>query len=263
MTNLKIALQAGLLAGQKIMTIYQQDFKVEFKSNKSPLTKADQEANQVIIETLEPTGIPIISEEIKNMPYEERVNWDLCWIVDPLDGTKEFVKKNGEFTVNIALVKEGVPILGVVFWPVNRKLYFASADNGSYMFMLKEGELPTDMEVILNQAQRLKEQSYPNTYTIVASRSHSSSETEDFIQDCRSKYGEVELVSRGSSLKLCMVAEGSAHVYPRLAPTMEWDTAAAHAIAKYAGCKVLDFENHKELEYNKENLLNPYFIVTR
>ncbi|HLS29252.1 MAG TPA: 3'(2'),5'-bisphosphate nucleotidase CysQ [Flavobacteriaceae bacterium] len=263
MYNLKTAIHAALLGGQKIMEIYQQDFEVEFKSDESPLTKADQEANQVILNILEPTEIPIISEEIKNMPYKERAKWDLCWMVDPLDGTKEFVKKNGEFTVNIALIKDGLPILGVVYWPVNNKLYFASAEQGSYMTLVEQGELPTDIEELINQGEPLPNQPQPKAYTIVASRSHPSPETDNFINECRSKHGEVDLVSRGSSLKLCMVAEGSAQVYPRLAPTMEWDTAAAHAVAKYAGCQVLNFENRKELQYNKEDLLNPYFIVKR
>ncbi|WP_310993564.1 3'(2'),5'-bisphosphate nucleotidase CysQ [Aequorivita marina] len=263
MNNLKIALQAGLLAGKKIMEIYRQDFQVELKADQSPLTKADQEANQVILDSLKPTGIPVISEEIKNMPYEERATWNSCWIVDPLDGTKEFVKKNGEFTVNIALIENGVPVLGVVFWPVNHKLYFASDDIGSFSITLKDDPLHTDIDTLIGQATKLETQTKTKPYTVVASRSHLSEETEEFIEKCRTEYGDVELVSRGSSLKLCMVAEGSAHVYPRLAPTMEWDTAAAHAVAKYAGCKVLHFETRKELKYNKENLLNPYFIVTR
>lgn len=263
MDYLEIAIQAAYLAGKKILNVYTQDFAVISKSDNSPLTEADIQSNEIILQTLKQTGIPVISEEIKSMDFEQRSTWDLCWIVDPLDGTKEFVKRNGEFTVNIALVSNGLPVLGVVYLPVLRRLYFTSDKIGSHVINLHENELLPDMISLQKRAKHLTHQTFPDIYTIVASRSHSSPATEAFVDKCKSKYKEIALVSHGSSLKLCMVAEGKAHVYPRLGPTMEWDTAAAHAVAKFAGCKVLDFYTKKELRYNKENLLNPYFIVLR
>lgn len=263
MDYLEMAIQAAILAGEKILEVYTRDFEVISKSDQSPLTEADIQSNEVILSTLKPTGIPVISEEIKCMDYDQRSNWEMCWMVDPLDGTKEFVKRNGEFTVNIALINKGMPVLGVVYLPVLRKLYFTSDKIGSHVILLHENELLPDMVSLQKRAKHLSHQVFPDIYTIVASRSHSSPATEAFVDNCKSKHNEIALVSHGSSLKLCMVAEGKAHVYPRLGPTMEWDTAAAHAIAKFAGCKVLDFYTKKELRYNKEDLLNPYFIVLR
>lgn len=257
------AINAALKAGDEILKVYALDFEVEQKKDNSPLTEADKASNNVIVERLEPTGIPIISEEIKNIPYNQRADWKECWIVDPLDGTKEFIKRNGEFTVNIALVSHGVPVAGVVYIPVSGTLYFAAEELGSFSINLKDKHQLPDWEVLLEKAEKLPATDKYDKYTIVASRSHLNAETEKFIEECKKEHGEVALMSRGSSIKLCMVAEGKAQVYPRIAPTMEWDTAAAHAIAKYAGCEVLNFETKKELVYNKENLLNPFFIVKR
>lgn len=255
------AIQASIKAGVEIMKIYSKDFAIEFKDDKSPLTEADKISNQIICEELQGT-FPIISEENKTVEYPIRQSWDTCWLIDPIDGTKEFIKKNGEFTVNIALIKNGTPILGVVYLPAKQTLYFASEDLGSFKYVFTDSEFNTELEHLLNQSIRLKDQLPPDKYTIVASRSHMSAETEEFIEDCKKNHGEVELISSGSSIKLCLVAERSAHVYPRIAPTMEWDTAAAHAVAKYAGCKVKSYLDGSELIYNKENLLNPYFIVS-
>lgn len=263
MKNINQAIEAAYLGGIEILKIYQQDFKVETKADESPLTEADQNANKAILKILQQTDLPIISEEIKNLPYDERQNWNKCWVVDPLDGTKEFIKKNGEFTVNIALVENGKPILGIVYVPVTRKLYFAAKEIGSYTCILEENITNFDADFLISNAQNLNQNNSPEKYTIVASRSHLSQETQEFIDQCKKEHGEIDIVSKGSSLKLCMVAEGLANVYPRIAPTMEWDTAAAHAVAKYAGCDVLDFNTKKELQYNKKNLLNPYFIVTK
>lgn len=263
MDNLALAVKAAIKAGEEILKIYEQDFTIETKQDASPLTEADRQSNKVILEKIEPTGIPIISEEIKNMDYQERANWQQCWMVDPLDGTKEFIKKNGEFTVNIALIEQGQPVLGVVYIPVTRKLFFATAELGSFVYTFHENEKMPDMTSLLKRAEKLDAPPLPDVYTIVASRSHLSPETKDFIDECKKKYREVALISKGSSIKLCLVAEGKAHVYPRIAPTMEWDTAAAHAVAKFAGCSVLDYHTRKELQYNKENLRNPYFIVLR
>lgn len=263
MNLLNTAIEAAYLGGIEILKIYNQDFEVETKSDNSPLTLADKNANAEIIKILKQTNIPIISEEIKAMDFSERKNWNKCWIVDPLDGTKEFIKKNGEFTVNIALTENGVPTLGVVLVPVIGKLYFAEKGLGSYSLTLGGSPDTLDYQELKENAQELSSAKTPEKFTIVASRSHLSTETEAFINQCKEKYGEVETVSKGSSIKLCLVAEGKANVYPRIAPTMEWDTAAAHAVAKYAGCEVIDFETREELKYNKENLLNPYFIVQR
>lgn len=263
MKNLNIAIEAAYLAGIEILKIYEKDFEVEVKNDNSPLTEADKNGNAAIIKLLNTTNIPVISEEIKAMDYSERQNWDQCWIVDPLDGTKEFIKKNGEFTVNIALVENGIPLMGVVYVPVSRKLYFGEKEIGSFSVVLSENPETLDWQELKKNAESLGDANLPEVYTIVASRSHLSPETQEFIDQCKEKHGEIETVSKGSSIKLCLVAEGKANVYPRIAPTMEWDTAAAHAVAKYAGCEVFDYNTHEELKYNKENLLNPYFIVQR
>lgn len=258
---LLLAIKAAILAGEAIMAVYNRDFIVDFKADQSPLTEADRLGDKIIHTSLSGT-FPIISEESKTLPFEVRKEWNQCWLVDPLDGTKEFIKRNGEFTVNIALIEHGVPKLGVVYLPVTKVVYFGSDETGSFMIdgsSIKE----EDIDKIISNSKKLSEIAMPETYTIVASRSHMSAETEDFINGCREKFGEVEMISKGSSIKLCLVAEGKANVYPRIAPTMEWDTAAAHAVAKYAGCSVLNFDTREELTYNKENLLNPYFIVTR
>lgn len=263
MQNLMLAIEAAIKAGERILTVYERDFSVETKADQSPLTEADQQSNDVILAYLKDTGIPVISEEIKNMDYAQRAQWRQCWMVDPLDGTKEFVKRNGEFTVNIALIDNEKPVLGVVYVPVQRKLFFAAENLGSFVYTFMNNEALPDWASLSQRAKKLGNLALPDVYTIVASRSHLSAETEVFINNCKDKYHEIALVSMGSSLKLCLVAEGKAHVYPRLAPTMEWDTAAAHAVAKFAGCAVLDFHSREELRYNKENLLNPHFIVLR
>lgn len=261
---LSLSITAAVEAGNEIMKIYQKDFVVEFKEDQSPLTEADRESNRIIGQYLAGT-FPMISEENKLTDYTIRKQWETHWLIDPIDGTKEFIKKNGEFTVNIALIRQGSPILGVVYLPAKQVLYFAATGIGSYKYTLDSTQAQTvpDLDTLVGQSTKLDEANLPKQYTIVASRSHMSPETESFIDSCRQQHGEVQLISRGSSIKLCLVAEGSAHVYPRIAPTMEWDTAAAHAVAKYAGCQVLDFHTRTELVYNKENLLNPHFIVLR
>ncbi len=259
---LQTSIEAAIAAGKKILEIYEQDFTVETKADNSPLTMADRASHEIIKEHLKDTGFPVLSEEGKQMDFDERKAWNTFWLVDPLDGTKEFIKKNGEFTVNIALIKNGTPVLGVVYVPVTGVLYFGDEEQGSYIFKIKEAEGKSVSEIIEN-AIKLPEAVSNGVYTIVASRSHSTPETESFIEDKKKVHGEVNLVSAGSSLKLCLVAEGKAQVYPRLAPTMEWDTAAGHAVAKFANCKVFDYKTNRELTYNKENLLNPWFVVER
>ena len=258
--HLENAIKASIKAGEAILEIYKEDFEVAYKADESPLTAADQSADSVIKSILA-NSFPILSEEGKSISFEERKNWETFWLVDPLDGTKEFIKKNGEFTVNIALIKNGLPILGVVYLPVASMLYFGAEGIGSYACQLGSEEENFDLQQLFKNGEKLGEKEFPAIFTIVASRSHLSKETEDFINSCKEKHGVVDLISKGSSIKLCLVAERKAHVYPRVAPTMEWDTAAAHAVAKYAGCKVLNYDTREELVYNKENLLNPSFIV--
>ena len=244
-------------AGQAIMEIYNsEDFNVEVKGDGSPLTRADKAAHMVITEGLEKhfPEIPVLSEEGKNIPYETRKSWRTFFLVDPLDGTKEFIKRNGEFTVNIALIQEGNPIAGVVYAPVLDTMYAAEID-ASGQWQLETRNLKPETS---HQKPETRNQ---KPYRIVASRSHNNELTEAFIEEKRKEHGAVEIVPMGSSLKICLVAEGKADVYPRLGPTMEWDTAAAHAVALAAGCTVLEYESNTPLKYNKENLLNPFFIV--
>ncbi|MDD5065174.1 MAG: 3'(2'),5'-bisphosphate nucleotidase CysQ [Phycisphaerae bacterium] len=236
-------------AGDAILEIYAKDFAVEYKDDKSPLTEADKKANEIIVEGLEALSLnwPILSEEGKEISYEERKGWEYFWMVDPLDGTKEFIKKNGEFTVNIALIHNNTPILGVVYAPVLGEMYWAKQGEGAF----KNGNrLPLQ----INEHPEL-------LLRLVASKSHLSAETQEYIDDLAKTTESIECVSKGSSLKLCMVAEGSADIYPRLAPTMEWDTAAADAIIRESNKMTHDYHKNTLLIYNKENLLNPWFIV--
>lgn len=260
---LQLAISASINAGKAILDIYYQpDFESELKNDNSPLTEADLAASRIINNYLRDTPYPIINEEIKNKDYAERKMWETCWIVDPLDGTKEFIKRNGEFTVNIALCKNGSPILGVIYVPVSRELYYADVTSQSaFKTILDDTHEFTSK--ILNEDDRIFP-SKPNKslMRVVGSRSHMNDTTLEFIHEVEKKYKKVEIVSKGSSLKFCLVAEGKADIYPRFAPTMEWDTAAGQAICKAAGLKVISRKTNKELEYNKENLLNPHFIVS-
>lgn len=247
-------LEAARRAGAKILEIYARDFEVEYKGDQSPLTEADKAANEVLMEFLRGSHaeIPVISEENREIPYDERRNWERFWLVDPLDGTKEFIKKNGEFTVNVALIDQGVPVIGVVYRPVTGTMYLGVEGEGAWRV---EGEAEPQ-EIVGGPHYSEKE-----AVRVVASRSHLTPEVEAFVEDLRHQGKEVEFLSAGSSLKLCLVAEGAADVYPRFGPTMEWDTGAAHAVASAAGKQVLHAETRKPLTYNKENLLNPFFIV--
>ena len=240
-------------AGDAIMEVYQRDFAVEYKDDHSPLTEADKLSNKVIIDALlsRYPDSNIISEENKTVPYEVRKNWSSFWLIDPIDGTKEFIKKNGEFTVNIALVENGVPTLGFVYAPAIDVMYYGAKGDGSYKIM--DGR-----NVKISPCPPYTEK---NEIRIVGSRSHMSHETMDFIKALELQGKRIEFITSGSSLKLCMVADGTADVYPRFGPTMEWDTGAAHAVALYAGKDVTNAHTKQSLVYNKENLLNPSFIV--
>jgi 3'(2'), 5'-bisphosphate nucleotidase len=257
---LDVAIPAALEAGRAIMAVYESAAcTVELKSDNSPLTCADKASHDVIMRFLKETPYPVLSEEGRSIPYAERREWNPFWIVDPLDGTKEFIKRNGEFTVNIALVQDAVPVCGVIFVPVTGLLYFGAQDLGSFRIEMA-GEYP-GLDAVLASSTRLPQSCDRTDYVIMGSRSHGSPEMEEFVAKARIEHAQVELVPAGSSLKICRVAEGSADVYPRLGPTMEWDTAAGHAIAKFAGKGLTCWEIGAELAYNKENLLNPWFVV--
>ena len=260
------AIDAALKAGEKILSIYDDpasDFEIERKADNSPLTIADRKAHEAIVTILNDTPFPVLSEEGKHLDYEVRRKWDTLWIVDPLDGTKEFIKHNGEFTVNIALVQNSVPVLGVIYVPVKRVLYFAVEGIGAYKcsgIVAPVGK-GTTLQQMIKESELMPLEDVRDHFIVVASRSHLSPETETYIADLKKKRGSVELISSGSSIKICLVAEGSADVYPRFAPTMEWDTAAGHAIARAAGMEVYQAGKDEPLRYNKEDLLNPWFIV--
>jgi len=236
-------------AGNAIMQVYKKDFEVEYKQDSSPLTLADKKANDIIKDGLSQLSVnlPILSEEGNDIPYEDRRHWEYFWLVDPLDGTKEFIKKNGEFTVNIALIYKDTPVLGVVYAPALDVCYWAKQDEGAF----KDGQkLP------------IKASNQHSTYKIVASRSHMSNETQAFI-DSIDTDKEKELVSIGSSLKICLVAEGGVDIYPRLGYTSEWDTGAAHAVINESKSELQSYSDGKYLKhvYNKKCLLNQWFVV--
>ncbi|MDO9264847.1 MAG: 3'(2'),5'-bisphosphate nucleotidase CysQ [Desulfosalsimonadaceae bacterium] len=265
-TYLLPAMIAAVDAGHAIMEVYSQaDFGVEEKSDKSPLTLADKRAHETIVAHLSGFGIPILSEEGRAIDYETRRQWPYMWMVDPLDGTKEFIKRNGEFTVNIALVHDHQSVLGVIYVPVFHRLYFAVRDFGAYAATVTDAEMlkKCALDEIIHTSERLSVKiAGKDPFTIVGSRSHATPELEAYVEKKRSELGDVEFISAGSSLKICQVAEGKADVYPRLGPTMEWDTAAGHAIAESAGALVFRSDTGGPMLYNKENLLNPWFFVS-
>ncbi len=256
---LKTAINASIQAGDAIMEVYASNFEVEHKTDQSPLTLADKNSNTIIEKFLLKTNIPILSEEGAKAAYSERKNWEYSWLVDPLDGTKEFVKRNGEFTVNIAMIHNGNPIIGVIYVPVKEELYFAMEGLGSYK--ASRNSVIDSLDNLISESNKLPIDYKRTNYVVVGSRSHMSRETESFFEEKKKLHGDVEVMAVGSSLKLCMVAEGKADAYPRYAPTMEWDTGAGHAIAKYAGFSVKQYNSYEDVIYNKEDLLNPWFLV--
>jgi 3'(2'), 5'-bisphosphate nucleotidase len=260
---LSTAIKAAINAGGEMMKVYKTDFRIEMKKNQTPITEADRRSNKIIFDHLNKYKIPAISEEDREWSYDERKDWDYFWLIDPLDGTKEFVGGNGEFTVNIALIKKDTPVLGVIYAPVPDVLYFAAENIGSYK--KTEGHtVPPDilLDDLVKESQVLPCTRNNEVLQVVASRSHMTAETEKFIDDLKKKHSKTEIVSRGSSLKLCLVAEGRADIYPRLGTTMEWDIAAGHAIIRYAGGKIIIAGTDAELKYNKPDLRNPYFVAS-
>ncbi|WP_417371784.1 3'(2'),5'-bisphosphate nucleotidase CysQ family protein [Gelidibacter japonicus] len=285
-SHLITAITAALEAGKVILDIYHSDdFEVELKSDHSPLTKADVAAHHIILSHLKPTNIPVLSEEGKSIPYGVRKEWKQLWMVDPIDGTKEFIKRNGEFTVNIALIENQKPKLGVIFVPVTGDLYFSCPSPRQEVEIEIEDEFelahPSDVQAIpgaykvkvdlnhfdvdalISKATKLPLPKTNNIFTILASRSHPSEATETYIHQLKQKYGEVEVVAKGSSLKFCLIAEGQADCSPKFGPTMEWDSAAGQAICEQAGIEVLDWISKENMIYNREDLLNPWFIVQK
>ena len=231
-------------AGEKVMAFYRQDYEVTQKQDDSPLTEADMASHHRIVQglrSLEPM-LPILSEE-EEVPWDERRHWEAFWLVDPIDGTKDFIKQTGEFTVNIALIENGVPVMGVVTVPALGIEYWGTRSSGA--FRRKDGE-----------TVRLQVVEPPEEKRVVASKNHMNAETEAFIESL----GSHCLVQAGSSLKFCRIAEGEADIYPRVGPTCEWDTGAAQAVLEAAGGRVLTFEG-EPLLYGKESVYNPHFVA--
>ena len=271
-SELMTVTSASLDAGRAILDVYESDFAVEEKDDRSPLTLADRRAHDIIVAALEKTPHPVLSEEGRSIPYGNRRAWDTFWLVDPLDGTKEFIKRNGEFTVNIALIQNKHPVLGVIYVPVTDTLYFGTTTHGAYKTgsaskVCREKPLqsmaPQDaLEYLFETGAGLPlPANARRPFTIVGSRSHSTPDVDRIVEESKQLHGAVDFISAGSSLKICMVAEGRADLYPRTGPTMEWDTGAGQAIAQVAGAEVVEFHSHAPLLYNKENLLNPWFRV--
>jgi len=262
---LKLAVKAALLAGEQILDIYNTDFAVETKSDDTPVTIADKTSGQCISKILEEAQIPIISEEEDICDYAIRQNWSQVWIVDPLDGTKEYIKRNGEFAVNIALVENGKPVIGVIYAPVIHDIYFASTELGSFKItqhdLIYELTKKNISDNLFEFGKKLPLQKTPNTYTLVASRSHLSQDVNARIAQLKKIYGEVDIISVGSSIKQCWVAEGKAHEYPRYGLTMEWDTAAGQCILEMAGSELVDLTTNLPMQYNKANMRNNFFVA--
>jgi len=265
-----VSLKTAVQAGEAVLDVYHSDFAVDQKEDKTPLTLADRRAHQIITQRLAATNIPVLSEEGRHIPYSERSGWRRLWIVDPLDGTKEFVKRNGEFTVNIALVEDGRPVMGVIFVPVKSLLYFGADGLGAYVLedqdvlkALGADQVPSLYAVLERSTGLPRAVPARSVLKVVGSRSHLTDEVQSFVEALRQKHGRVEFTSAGSSLKICLVAAGEADIYPRLGPTMEWDIAAGQAIAENAGARFYCYDTNQPMVYNREDLLNPWFVVER
>lgn len=256
-----LAIEASVKAGIAIKQIYiSKDYQIEIKDDDSPVTRADRTSSEIIASILSSTGIPVIDEEHCCPEYSIRQFWKNLWLVDPMDGTKEFISGNGEFTVNIALIENRKPIFGVIYAPVTGELYWGGEYTGSYKAL--DIYDWTNFSSIENKAIEIQpEDKSENILRIAASRSHLDKNTQGFISKLEQKFSNVTFVSKGSSLKLCMIAEGVTDIYPRFSRTMEWDTAAGHAIASGTGAVLYRQKDLKELEYNKEDLSNPPFFA--
>ncbi|HIP43236.1 MAG TPA: 3'(2'),5'-bisphosphate nucleotidase [Aquifex aeolicus] len=252
---LKEVIEIALRAGEETLKIYKRDFRVEYKEDKTPLTEADKISHEIIEEGLRKLSpeIPILSEEGSHIHYDERKNWRKLWLVDPLDGTKGFIKKLGDFTVNIALVENRNTVLGVVYAPAKGVIYFAEKGKGAKRADVKNGTVVNEVSIPQRGTRKVR---------VVVSRSHLDENTKAFLNNLKKKFDDLETINAGSSLKFCLLAEGKASVYPRFSPTMEWDTVAGHAILREAGGMVLIAPSmNEELYYNKETLKNPSFVA--
>ncbi|WP_298824938.1 3'(2'),5'-bisphosphate nucleotidase CysQ [uncultured Planococcus sp.] len=261
--DLNRLLEISLSAGREIMAVYGQELTIEAKADDSPLTIADQRSHRVIdagLKNIYPE-IPVLSEEGSEIPYEERKNWKRFWLVDPLDGTKEFIKQNGEFTVNIALIEGNYPVLGVIYVPATDVFYFGEDNKGAYKLEDASAERFENVDVMREKSISLSAEKTGDKTRIVTSRSHMSAETHEFIERLANEGQSIERVSAGSSLKFCLVAEGQADYYPRFAPTMEWDTAAGQAIVEAAGGLVQCAKDQSRFSYNQESLTNGWFLA--
>lgn len=260
---LEHAIAAALLAGKSIMQIYHAEIEIEYKEDASPVTQADRAADAIIRASLKKLEIPFITEETKTSAFQVRKNWQQCWIVDPIDGTKEFIKRNGEFTVNIALVENKKPILGVIYAPSLNELFFAEKDTGAFHIKIQRKDLEQlTAAQIIAQATPIRASFSPSQKLVVlCSRSHHNEPTKRFIDQLKLNYPNLQEQTLGSSLKFCRLAEGKAQVFPRFLTTMEWDTAAGHIICNEAGVELYDADTKKPLIYNKPNLKNPSFVA--
>jgi 3'(2'), 5'-bisphosphate nucleotidase len=248
---INVALDAAVLAGEKIMEVYNASEHIDFesKNDNSPLTIADKKSHDTIVSMLKKTGTHIISEESESIDYQIRKKWKEYWLIDPLDGTKEFIKKNGEFTVNIALIKNNSPFIGIVYCPVKKILYWNDSNKNVFKKIIGKEKKQLDKRKKVDQGKK--------NLRVIVSRSHLNEDTTQYIK----KLNAPQLISCGSSLKFLYIADNKADIYPRFGPTMEWDTAAAHSILKALDIMVTNLEDKKELYYNKKNLLNPYFLI--
>lgn len=256
--NHRIAIDAAFNAAKVIMEIYQESISPSLKLDGSPVTKADLASSQIIHSLLAKTGIPVTGEEVEKEPFETRKNWKECWCVDPLDGTKEFIKKNGEFVISIGLIKENRPVFGILASPVAQKILIGGSDIGAaYLFKFCQLDRPERWR----ELSRLEELNSP--LVIVSSRSHYSGDLLKLVELIQEQHGIIAPAQMGSALKFFDLALGKADLYPRFAPTMEWDIAAGQAIYEVLGGEVIAVETGKPLTYNKENLKNPYFIARK
>jgi len=254
------AIEAAIAGGKKIIEVYaSSDFNIQLKEDQTPVTIADQLAHDEILERLKCTSLPVLSEEGIHLSYSERKNWDLFWLVDPLDGTKEFIKRNDEFTVNIALIQNNKPIAGVIYAPVTGELYVGIPEIGAYKLFHPSEDCT--FQTLQFSGTKLPEKKATDEFVVAISRSHMNRATEAYIESLREKHSVIKIVNKGSSLKICMVAEGTADIYPKIGTTMEWDTAAGHAIVRAVGKNIICPDTNAELTYNKEDLRNPNFMV--
>lgn len=258
---LPAAVLSALKAGEQIMEVYQnKDLKITLKNDETPVTQADMLAHDAILTTLINTGIPVLSEEGELIPFNERKNWKRFWMVDPLDGTKEFIDRSDEFTVNVALIDDNVPVLGVIYIPVEKKLYFGNKTSGAYLW--KGSIMPKQFDELLKEAEKIPAAKKDVLCRIVASRNHLDSETADYMNRCFAEKHDCEIIKKGSSIKFCMIAEGSADIYPRFSPVMEWDVAAGNAIVAAAGGRLTIGDGVTPLTYNTPDLKISGFIAT-